>query len=140
MFNEKERRDINRYLSNQTFTCSIPFFTPDSPKYEIEYRFNVVGEKRMMSVGEYYMYAMIDVEIIDIEENYKLYFKIMGRDFNKYTIINVFFKKEYIFKINLDQCISEELIYFHTGDYPRIVINEITMSDELYENIKGKEI
>ena len=27
-----------------------------------------------------------------------------------------------------------------TGDYPRIVINEITMSDELYENIKGKEI
>jgi hypothetical protein len=109
------------------------------PAHIVE-EFNVVGEKRMMSVGEYYMYAMIDVEIIDIEENYKLYFKIMGRDFNKDTIINVFFKKEYIFKINLDQCISEDLIYFHTVDYPRIVINEITMSDELYENIKGKEI
>jgi len=140
MFNEKERRDVNRYLSNQTFTCQIPFFTPDAPKYEIEYIFNIVGEKRMMSVGEYYMYAMVDIEIIDIEENYKAYFKIMGRDFDKERLINVFFKKEYLFSVKLNECISEILKYIHTGDYPRVKFNEITMSDELYENIMNKEI
>jgi hypothetical protein len=140
MFNEKERRDVNRYLSNQTFTCAIPFFTNDAPLYEIEYRFNIVGEKKMMSVGEYYMYAIVDIEIIDIEEKYKLYFNIMGRDFDKERLINVFFKKEYLFTVKLNQCISEILKYIHTGDYPRVTFNDVTMSDELYENIMNKEI
>jgi hypothetical protein len=140
MFNEKERRDVNRYLSNQTFTCAIPFFTNDAPLYEIEYRFNIVGEKKMMSVGEYYMYAIVDIEIIDIEEKYKTYFNIMGRDFDKERLINVFFKKEYLFTVKLNQCISEILKYIHTGDYPRVTFNDVTMSDELYENIMNKEI
>jgi hypothetical protein len=140
MFNEKERRDVNRYLSNQTFTCAIPFFTNDAPLYEIEYRFNIVGEKKMMSVGEYYMYAIVDIEIIDIEEKYKVYFNIMGRDFDKERLINVFFKKEYLFTVKLNQCISEILKYIHTGDYPRVTFNDVTMSDELYENIMNKEI
>ena len=140
MFNEKERRDVNRYLSNQTFTCAIPFFTNDVPLYEIEYRFNIVGEKKMMSVGEYYMYAIVDIEIIDIEEKYKTYFNIMGRDFDKERLINVFFKKEYLFTVKLNQCISEILKYIHTGDYPRVTFNDVTMSDELYENIMNKEI
>ena len=83
MFNEKEREQVNRYLSNQTFTCEIPFFSHDGPKYEVEYRFNVLGEKKMMSVGEYYMYAIVDIEVLDIEERFKGYLKIMGRDFNK---------------------------------------------------------
>jgi hypothetical protein len=139
MFNEKEREKVNKYLSNQTFTCQIPFFTPDSPKYEIEYRFNIVGEKRMMSVGEYYMYAITDVEIMDIEEKFKAYFKIMGENFNKEKLINVFFKKEYLFKVSLEQCISDMLKYVHTSDYPRITFNEITMSDNLYEMIMNKE-
>ena len=60
MFNEKEINQINKYLSNESFICSVPFFTYDGPEYEVEYRFKVVGEKRMMSVGEYYMYGEID--------------------------------------------------------------------------------
>lgn len=46
MFNEKEREQVNRYLSNQTFTCSIPFFSHDGAKYDMEYRFNIIGEKK----------------------------------------------------------------------------------------------
>ena len=76
MFNEKEREQVNRYLSNETFTCSVPFFSTDGIEYEVEYSFKVVGERRMISVGEYFMYAEVDLEILDIEEKYKLYFKI----------------------------------------------------------------
>ena len=140
MFNEKEREQVNRYLSNQTFTCSIPFFIHDGPEYDIEYRFNVLGEKKMMSVGEYYMYAIVDIEILDIEERFKGYLKIMGRDFNKERITNVFFKREYMFNVNITQCINGVLTYLHTGDHPRVNINDITMSDDLYENIMNKEI
>ena len=92
-----------------------------------------------MSVGEYYMYAITDVEIMDIEEKFKAYFKIMGENFNKEKLINVFFKKEYLFKVSLEQCISDMLKYVHTSDYPRITFNEITMSDDLYERIMNKE-
>jgi hypothetical protein len=86
------------------------------------------------------MYAIVDIEIIDIEEKYKTYFNIMGRDFDKERLINVFFKKEYLFTVKLNQCISEILKYIHTGDYPRVTFNDVTMSDELYENIMNKEI
>lgn len=140
MFNEKEREKVNRYLSNKTFTCSVPFFSHDGPQYEIEYGFKVVGEKRMISVGDYYMYAEIDLEILDIQEPYKPYFKIMGKDFNKERLVTVLFKKEYTFIYGITRCIDEILKYFTDGNYPRVSLKNITMSDELYNNIMNIEI
>ena len=139
MFNEKEINQINRYLSNETFMCSIPFFSYDGPKYDVEYRFKVVGERRMMSVGEYYMYAEIDLEIINFQDPYKLYFKIMGRNFDKDKLVKIFFEKEYTFTNTITRCISEDLMYFSDGGYPRVIIKNITMSDELYEDIMNQE-
>ena len=141
MFNEKEREKVNRYLSNKTFTCSIPFFSNgDGPEYDIEYRFKIVGERRMISVGEYYMYAEVDLEILDIEEKYKPYFKIMGGGFDKDSLMGVFFKKEYSFTYGIIRCIDELLKYFTDGHHPRVNLKNITMSDELYDNIMNVEI
>lgn len=140
MFNEKEINQVNRYLSNQTFTCSIPFFSNDGPEYGVEYRFKIVGERRMISVGEYYMYAEVDLEILDIEEKYKPYFKIMGMNFDKDSLIGVFFKKEYSFTYGIIRCVGELLKYFTDGDTPRVNLKNITMSDELYDNIMNVEI
>ena len=139
MFNEKERNQLNRFLTNETFMCSVPFFSTQGMEYEIEYSFKVVGERRMMSVGEYYMYAEVDIEILDIEEKYKLYFKIMGKHFDKDKLVRIFFEKEYTFTNWVDKCIGENLKYFTDGDYPRVKIKNITMSDELYENIMNKD-
>ena len=139
MFSEKEIEKINRFLSDQTFECSVPFFGIDGPKYGIEYRFKIVGERRMISVGEYYMYSEVDIEILDIEEKFKLYFKIMGKDFDKDRLVRIFFEKEYTFNHGIKQCIDENLKYFTNGDYPRVTIKNITMSDELYENIINKD-
>ena len=140
MFNEKERNQVNRYLSNKTFTCSIPFLSYDGPEYDIEYRFKIVGEKRLMSVGEYYMYAEVDLEILDIQETHKPYFKIMGMNFDKDSLIGVFFKKEYSFTYGIIRCVGELLKYFTGGDTPRVNLKNITMSDELYDNIMNVEI
>ena len=139
MFNEKEREQVNRYLSNETFTCSVQFFSTDGIEYEVEYSFKVVGERRMISVGEYFMYAEVDLEILDIEEKYKLYFKIMGKDFDKDRLVRIFFEKEYSFTNWIRECVGENLKYFTGGDYPRVNIKNITMSDELYENIMNKK-
>ena len=139
MFNENERNQINRYLSNETFICEIPFFSYDGPKYDVEYKFKVVGERRMMSVGEYYMYAEIDLEIINFQDPYKLYFKIMGRNFDKNKLVKIFFEQEYTFTNTITRCIGEDLRYFSDGEYPRVIIKNITMSDELYEDIMNQE-
>lgn len=139
MFNEKERQQLNRYLTNQTFLCDVPFFSFDAPKYQVEYIFNIVGERKMISVGEYYMYDEVDIEIIDIEEKYKLYFNLMGSNFDKDRILKVFFQNEYTFNNSISQCVSENLKYFTDGDYPRVIIKNITMSNELYENIMNKK-
>ena len=37
-----------------------------------------------------------------------------------------------------NQCIGDNLKYFTNGDYPRVNIKNVTMSDELYENIMNK--
>jgi hypothetical protein len=92
----------------------------------------------MISVGEYFMYAEVDLEILDIEEKYKLYFKIMGKNFDKDRLVRIFFEKEYTFTNWIRECIGENLKYFTDGDYPRVNIKNITMSDELYENIMNK--
>ena len=139
MFNEKERQQLNRFLTNETFICSVPFFSTQGMEYEIEYSFKVVGERRMMSVGEYYMYAEVDIEILDIEEKFKLYFTIMGKDFDKDRLVRIFFEKEYTFTNWISRCIGENLKYFTDGDYPRVNIKNVTMSDELYENIINKK-
>lgn len=139
MFNEKERQQLNRYLTNETFLCDVPFFSIDGPKYEVEYRFKIVGERQMISVGEYYMYAEVDIEILNIEEKYKVYFNIMGRHFDKDRLLRVFFEKEYTFVNKINNCIGENLKYFTDGDYPRVIIKNITMSDELYEDIMSQK-
>jgi len=139
MFNEKERNQLNRYLANETFICDIPFFSIDGPKYDVEYRFKVVGERRMMSVGEYYMYAEIDLEIINLQDPYKLYFKIMGMRFDKDRMVKIFFEQEYSFNNTITRCISENLKYFSDGNYPRVIIKNITMSDDLYEDIMNQK-
>jgi hypothetical protein len=64
----------------------------------------------------------------------------MGRDFDKDRLITVFFKKEYTFTYGITRCVDELLKYFTDGDYPRVNLKNITMSDELYNNIMNVEI
>lgn len=140
MFTEKERNQLNRFLSNQTFTCSAVIMDMGPEwKYEFEYRFKIVGEKKMMSVGEYYMYNIVDVEIIGINEKYKTLFKILGRDFDKPKLESIFFKENYRFTMNLNGCVSGELLYFDEVSRPRVTFNEITMTNELYDDIMNKD-
>ena len=138
MFNEKEREQVNRFLSNQTFDCSAPMF--GVVDIEFEYRFEVVGERKMISVGEYYMYDEVSVEILNVEEKIKYLFKLMGRSFNNSEMSKIFFLEDWGFKRKLNHCIGENLKYVNNGDDIRITFNEIIMTDDLYDDIMSKEI
>ena len=140
MFSEKEIEKINRFLSNQTFECSSTLIGGrDMPYFNFEYQFAITGIKQMISVGEWYDNVKVYVEIIDIEDKFKKFYGIIGNNYNKEELTNIFFKKEYVFTHSLNECISENLKHFTSDEFVRIYFDNIIMSDGLYDEIKNTE-
>jgi hypothetical protein len=140
MFSEKEIEKINRFLSNQTFECSSALAGGmDMPLFNFEYQFAITGIRQMISVGEWYDNVRVYVEIIDIEDQFKKFYGILGKHYDKEKLTNIFFKQEYVFTHRLNECISETLKHFTSDEFVRIYFDNIIMSDDLYDEIKNTE-
>ena len=140
MFTEKEIEKINRFLSDQTFECSSRVIGGrDMPLFNFDYQFAITGIKQMISVGEWYDHVKVYVEIMNIEDKFKRFYSIIGSDYNKDEFTNIFFKKEYIFTLRLNECISDTLKHFTSDQFVRIFFANKIVSDELYEEIKNLE-
>ena len=73
MFTEKEIEKINRFWSDQTFECSSKLFGGwNTSEFNFEYQFAITGIRQMISVGEWYDHVKVYVEVIDMEDRYKL--------------------------------------------------------------------
>jgi len=138
MFTEKEIEKINRFLSNQTFECSSRLMG-NWDIFNFEYKFAITGIRQMISVGEWYDHVKVYVEVIDMESRHKLLYAILGKNYNKEELTNIFFKKDYFFNNSLNECISETLKHFTSDPFVRIFFDNIIVSDELYEEIKNLE-
>ena len=140
MFSEKEIEKINRFLSDQTFECSSQLMGGiEMPLFNFEYQFAITGIKQMISVGEWYDYVKVYVEISNVEEKFKRFYSIMGSNYNKEEFTNIFFKKEYFFTHRLNECISETLKHFTSEPFVRINTDNIILSDDLYDEIKNTQ-
>ena len=139
MFSEKEIKKINRFLSDQTFECSSTLMGNRGMPFSFEYQFAITGIRQMISVGEWYDFARVYVEIIDVEDKYKKFYGILRKDFDIKKIANVFFKEEYTFTHSLNECISETLKHFTSDEFVRIYFDNIIISNDLYDEIKNTE-
>lgn len=72
MLTEKEINRINKLLSTRTFNYKgqIVDGLPDSMNSDIDYKFRITGYRKMMSVGEYYDYALLDVVITGLNDRF----------------------------------------------------------------------
>lgn len=139
MYTDKEQSQLNNFLERETFTMETDFLGGDS-KYEFEYKFKLVGVRKMMSVGEYYDYIRVFVTLTDMSDNVKILLKIFT-DHKQLGRIQEFLKGEYRFTNDLSRNISDNLKYFSDGkDYVRVYIESITISDELFNEIKNIEL
>lgn len=139
MYTDKEQSQLNNFLERETFTMETDFLGGDS-KYEFEYKFKLVGVRKMMSVGEYYDYIRVFVTLTDMSNNVKILLKIFT-DHKQLGRIQEFLKGEYRFTNDLSRNISDNLKYFSDGkDYVRVHIESITISDELFNEIKNIEL
>ena len=105
-------------------------FTPDL-KIKFDYQFTITGQRQMISVGEYYDYLDILVEIVDADEHsIKLLavFKLLNNDVNK----------DYILKTRLNAAISEELSYFFNESYVRVTIMGVEIGEELQKKVDNE--
>jgi hypothetical protein len=142
MYTNEQQSQLNKFLERETFTMNTDFFVVD-PKFEFEYKFKLVGTKKMISVGEYYDYIRVYVTIVDGEDRFKKLLSILGnvQKINEPIFLGNFLKNEYRFNNQLTNDISNNLKYFSDGkDYVRVHIESISISDELFNEIKNTEL
>jgi len=130
---------INKVIKNQVFDDTIDFIFDDT-KSDISFKFNVKGTKKMISVGEYYDYLVVDVLLIDFDDKTKQLFKIIIRHFadsnDKYDFLLNWLKKEYRFNIGLKRVVSDVLTLFSDNkEHVRVHIDNIIISDYLKNSV-----
>jgi hypothetical protein len=127
MISEKHIERINKVVKDMVFEFEGNIFTPDL-RVNFEYQFAITGQRKMISVGEYYDYLEVLVEIVDADERSLKFLAV-------YNILKNDISKDYILKTRLDNALSEELSYFFNESYVRVMIVKIQLSEELKNKI-----
>ena len=127
MISEKHIERINKVIKDMVFEFEGNIFTPDM-NIKFEYQFEITGQRKMISVGEYYDYLEVLVEIVDADERSLKFLAV-------YNILKNDISKDYILKTRLDNALSEELSYFFNESYVRVMIVKIQLSEELKNKI-----
>ena len=144
MFTQEEISKINKSVSKQEFETPVYIYPDDKSNTSVTYTFEIVGIKPMISVGEWYDYAVYDVTILDANETLKKWMAIAIKIFYEYKTeeplkqrLEYFLKKDsYILRRVLDD-IDNTLGYYHTGDYSRSTMRDVYVSDELVKEIEN---
>jgi hypothetical protein len=127
MISEKHIERINKVIKDMVFDYDGNIFTPDL-RVKFEYQFAITGQRKMISVGEYYDFLDVLVEIVDADEKS---LKVLAI----YSLLKNDINKDYILRIHLDNTLSEELSYFFNESYVRVMIVKIQLSEELKNKI-----
>jgi len=128
MISEKHIQSINKIISNIIFD----YVGEISHGLEIEfkYQFVITGQRKMISVGEYYDYLDVLVEITDGDKRVTTIFSVFKELKNSLL-------KDYKLNNHLTNLINEELKYFFGGDGARVRIVKIQFSDDYNEKIEN---
>ena len=125
MYTEEKIRRVNKIIRDMIFECKGEVNI--GLTVNVEYQFRITGVKKMISVGDWYDFLVVDVTIVGGDERFNILCKIMPE----------LVTKDYRLLVNLDKSISEELEYFFDGSQPRIHIprGEVKLSDEYLRKI-----
>lgn len=112
MLNEKEIDRLNSFLQNKTFKYNRGIFHYDLPgEVDFDYKFKILGYKKMIRVGEYYDYLKISVKFMNFRDDIsKLIFSRRG--LNKEYFNKLFKENLYYFRNTLAEEIETILSMF----------------------------
>lgn len=127
MISEKHIERINKVIKDMVFDYDGKIFTPNL-NIEFQYQFIITGQRRMISVGEYYDHLDVFIEIIDGNERTTKFFVV-------FKTLNDNLNKDYMLNNYLGNSISDELSYFFGEDYVRVRLVKIQFSEEYNQKI-----
>ena len=128
MISEKHIQSINKIISNIIFDYvgEISY----GLEIKFKYQFVITGQRKMISVGEYYDYLDVLVEITDGDKRVTTIFSV-------FKTLKDRLLKDYKLNNHLTNLINEELKYFFEGDGARVRIVKIQFSDDYNEKIEN---
>jgi|688.fasta_scaffold120710_2 hypothetical protein len=132
MISEKHIERINKVIKDMVFDYDGKIFTPDL-NIDFQYQFIITGQRRMISVGEYYDHLDVLVEIIDGNERTTKFFVV-------FKTLNDNLNKDYMLTNYLGNSISDELSYFFGEDYVRVRLVKIQFSEEYNQKINDMSL
>ncbi len=127
MISEKHIERINKVIKDMVFDYDGKIFTPDL-NIDFQYQFIITGQRRMISVGEYYDHLDVLVEIINGNERTTKFFVV-------FKTLNDNLNKDYMLNNYLGNSISDELSYFFSEAYVRVRLVKIQFSKEYKQKI-----
>jgi hypothetical protein len=147
MFTEKEISQINKSLTNQEFETQVGLYPDSENTHTLTFSFEIVGTRKMISVGEYYDYVVYDITVLDVSDILKKYLSIVLEIFYQNKLegtmkerLEYWFKKDSYILRKVNEEIDNVLGYYHTGDYTRSTMRDVYLSDKLVEEIKNTVI
>jgi hypothetical protein len=132
MISEKHIERINKVIKDMVFDYDGKIFTPDL-NIDFQYQFIITGQRRMISVGEYYDHLDVLVEIIDGNERTTKFFVV-------FKTLNDNLNKDYMLNNYLGNSISDELSYFFGEDHVRVRLVKIQFSEEYNQKINDMSL
>ena len=132
MFTEKEEEQLNKFFRTHTFDYYGPVMS-DTFRVTLYYKLKLKGTRKMISVGEYYDYLDVLVEIIDADEKSTTLLAV-------FKLLKNNIDQDYILKSRLDKALSDELSYFFNGTYVRVKIVKVQIGEELQEKIDSVDL
>ena len=121
MISEKHIQRINNVIKDMVFDYDGDIVT--DLKINFQFQFIITGQRRMISVGEYYDYLDVLVEIIDGDER-------ATKIFHVFNALKNNLDKDYRLNNYLTYLIGEELKYFFGDEHLGIKIVKIQFSDD----------
>jgi len=137
MISEKQVNLINKIASKETFKYTGELIQGVDQPADIDYKFRITGHRKMMSVGEYYDFLLLEVTITGANDPVsKLIFTPQSTDTGK-AVARMFESQLYGFYSRLNQEIMNYLRYFNDSEeeFVRTTIDDLKFDMKKPENI-----
>jgi hypothetical protein len=131
MLSQKHIDRINKLISDKTFNYNGGLLYDVEKNGDVDFKFQIKGYKKMISVGEWTDYIVVDILITGLNNDIsKLIFGFVQTKLDEYNWKEHFKKNLYYFENSIKNYISNVLSYVE-GSRPAITIGEIKFSDNI---------
>lgn len=138
MLTDQEINRLNKFLENKTFNYQGLMIFNTKTMVDLDYKFEIIGYKKMISVGEYYDYLKISLTIFNFRDKLsQLLFR--SKDTEQQEFWKSFFNDSlFFFKQQILESITNILINFEPDI--RILIDKINIELPEKENIQEQKM